>query len=185
MRYKINGLFLFLLPFRIHADRLFIGKTSIDRLLTHDTYQIINGNVTIHGNILLDSEMDINHLTTNGRIFGVDVPALIEDSYILTEQNETINVTTFKRFENITIDRLIIDDGCDFWQNGKTTAEIEQLLYDLQTDFKLTGPIAFDSEFIVNNITVVGTINDIPTERFGKEWLRTDGSHVIMNCKFT
>lgn len=172
-------LFLFFV-FRIHADKLFIGKTPIDRLFTTDTDQIINANVTIHGNILLanDSDMEINHLSMTGRIFGVNVPALIDDSYIYSP-NQSIAITSFKRFENVTIDRLVIDDGCDFWQTGQSTAEVEKLLNDLNSDFRVVGPITFDSQFSIENLTVTDAINDIPSSRFGKEWLLFNGSQVI------
>lgn len=167
----------------MHADQLFIGKTPIERLLTTDTEQIINANVTIRGNILLanDSALEIDHLSMrpNGQIFGVDVPALIEDSYIYSP-NQTIEITAFKRFENVTVDRLVIEDGGDFWQTGQSTAEIEKLLHDLNADFRIVGPITFDSkQFSIENLTVTDAINDIPCSRFGKEWLQYNGSQVI------
>lgn len=160
-----------------------IGKTPIDRLLTLDTDQIINANVTIHGNILLanNSAIDIDHLKMNGRIFGVDVPALIEDSYIYSP-NRSIEITAFKQYENVTIDRLVIDDGCDFWQTGQSTAEIQKFLDDLQSDFRITGPITFDQQFSIDNLTVTDAINDIPSTRFGKEWLLLNGSQVMYNA---
>lgn len=166
--------------FRVHAEKLLVGKTPIDRLLTLDTEQIINANVTIHGNILLanNSAVEIGHLIMNGRIFGVDVPALIEDSYIYSS-NESIEITAFKQFDNVTVDRLVIDDGCDFWQTGQTTEEIQKFLNDLQSDFRVSGPIIFDQQFSIENLTVTGAINDIPSTRFGNEWLLFNGSQVI------
>lgn len=179
--YFLTSFFLFSLSSRVHADSLIIGKTPIDRLLTLDTEQVINANVTIHGNILLTngSGLEINHLSINGQIFGVDVPALLDDSYFYSP-NESISITTDKRFENVTIDRLVIDDGCDFWQTGQSTADIEKLLNDLNSDFTLTGPITFDSmSLVIHNLTVADAINDIPSSRFGKEWLLFNGSQVM------
>lgn len=160
---------------------MFFGKTPIERLLTTDTEQIINANVTIRGNILLanDSAMEINQLTMNGRIFGVDVPELIEDSYIYSP-NQSISITSFKHFENVTIDRLVIEEGGDFWQTGQTIGEIEKLLSDLNSDYRIEGPITFDSQqFSIDNLTVTDAINDIPSASFGKEWLLFNGSQVI------
>lgn len=159
-----------------------IGKTPIERLLTVDTDQIINANVTIHGNILLanESDVEINQLSLNGRIFGVDVPALIEDSYRYSP-NESISITAFKQYENVTIDRLVIEDGCDFWQTGQSTEQVQQLLHDLYSDFRISGPITFDQQFSIENLTVTDTINDIPGSRFGKEWLLFNGSQVMNN----
>lgn len=121
--------------------------------------------------------MEITHLSMNGRIFGVDVPALIDDSYIYSP-NESISLSAFKQFENITIDRLVLDDGSDFWQTGQSTAEIEKLLNDLNSDFRMAGPITFDSQFFIENLTVSDAINDIPSSRFGKEWLLFNTSQV-------
>lgn len=167
------------MSFSIHADKLLIGKTPIDRILTLDTDQTINANVTIRGNILLanDSDVEINHLFSNGRILGVDLPALIEDSYV-SSPDESIPITAFKQYENVTIDRLVIDDGCDFWQTGQSTEEVQKLLSDLYSDFRISGPITFDQKFSIENLTVTGAINDIPSSHFGKNWLLFNGSQV-------
>lgn len=178
---KLNCLVLqFILSFRIHTDKLIIGTNPIDRLLTLDTDQIINVTVKIHGNILLanNSNMKIHHLSTNGRIFGVDVPALLNDSYVHSI-SESITITAPKRFGNVTIDRLIIDDGGNFWQTGQTTDDVEKLLNDLNSDFRITGPITFNSKFVIDNLTVTDAINDIPCSQFGKQWLLFNGSQVM------
>lgn len=150
----------------------------MDRLLTFDTDQEINANVTIHGNILLtnDTNIEVNHLNqNNGTIFDVNLSELLDDCYF-NPSNENLIVTQPKWFQRITIDQLIIE--CDFWGVGRTTEEIHQYLEDLKTGLSVKGPITFHSHFNINNLTVIGTINDIPAERFGRNWLRSQGSQV-------
>lgn len=154
----------------------------MDRLLTFDTDQVINANVTVHGNVFVtnDANVTVNHLFMNGTVFGVDLPALIDDCYF-NSPNESIIITQPKWFQNITFDRLVVES--DFWQVGLTTAEIQQHLEDLKTGITITGPVTFDSDFSINNLTVIGTVNDIPGQIFGRNWLRTEGAQVNRSKK--
>lgn len=162
--------------FRVNVERLILGKTPIDRLLTTDTKQEINANVTIHGNVIVDgSDIEINHLETNKPIFGVNLQDLLDDSYF-GAPDQNITVTTEKSFQNLTINELIIEN--DFWQNDQTTEEIENQIDVLSRGITIQGPITFESSFKINNLTVTETINGIPSARFGQEWLLYEGKQV-------
>lgn len=164
--------------YRVNAERLFLGKTPFDRLLTTNTEQEINGNVTVHGSIIMNGfDIDINHLKMqpNRHIFGVDLQHLLDDSYF-DSPNNSIVVKTDKSFKNLTIGELIIEN--DFWQIGQSTEEIEKRLDDLERGITITGPITFTSEFNIKNLTVTESINDIPSSRFGQEWLLYEGKQV-------
>lgn len=166
----------------VRANKITIGKTPIDRLLTLDTEQVINANVTIHGNVSITngSAVEINHLLTNNRIFGIDLQTLLDDCYFVSP-NESIVITSPKWFANVTIDQLVVEG--DFWQVGQTLEEIQQRLQDLETELTISGPITFNNQFTIKNLTVIGAINDIPSERFGKEWLLLEGAQVSeSNC---
>lgn len=129
------------------------------------------------------TDLEIDHLFTQNRIFGVDLPKLLDDSYFRTP-NTSILVTADKTFENLTIGQLIIES--DFWQIGKTTEEILQLLDDLAKPVKIKGPITFTSTFNITNLTVTGYINDIPSWKFGQQWLLDEGKQVKLykNIKY-
>lgn len=174
----------FLFPFcSFRAKKIIIGKTPIDRLLTLDTDQVINANVTIHGNVTIKngSDIEINHLFAEKPIFGIDLQALLDDSYF-PSPNESIVITSPKFFEDITIEHLVVEG--DFWQVGLTMAEVEKRLEELKTGINITGPITFDNHFTINDLSVTGAINDIPSERFGKEWLLLEGAQVSESGNF-
>lgn len=174
----MKSIFLFISSqIRVNAENLFIGKTPIDRLLTVDTFQEIKGNVTIHGNILVSngSNLEIDHLSTNNTIFGMDLQSLLDDSYVITP-NETVVVSSNKWFRNLTVDKIIVEG--DFWQIDQTTAEIVQRLDDLRNGIRLQGNITFTLPMSINNLTVTDSINDIPSSSFGKNWLLLEGKQV-------
>lgn len=162
----------------MRTDKLIIGKTSIDRLLTLDTNQKINVNVTINGNLLVANETataEIDHLEISNRIYGVDLQALIDDSYFYSP-NESIVITTNKWFADITVGQLVIEGG--FWPTGQTTPEILQLLHDVDSELRINGPITLDGSIKIEKLTVTGTINDIPSAKFHQQWLLSKGAQV-------
>lgn len=162
----------------MNAEKLFFGKTSVDRLLTTDTDQVIHGNVTVHGNVILsnDSKLEIDHLFTDNPIFGIDLEELLNDCHV-NSPNETIVVTTNKWFKNLTIGQIIVEEG-DFWQTGESTGTIVKRLEDLKNGLRIEGPITFTSPFDINNLTVSDSVNDIPSSSFGRQWLLYEGKQV-------
>lgn len=190
MGYSISSMIIILFSwintiiayYRVNAERIVIGKTSIDRLLTTNTDQEINGNVSVHGSVIMNGfAIDINHLKTENPIFGVDLSKLLHDSYHEVE-NSSIVVTTEKRFENVTIGQLIVES--DLWHIGKTTEEIEKSLDQLTNGISIEGPETFTSQFRIKNLTVIGLINDIPSSYFGQNWLLFEGKQVRSHGKF-
>lgn len=162
---------------RVNAEKLFFGKNPIDRLLTTDTDQVIHGNVTVRGNVILsnDSNLEIDHLITDSPIFGMNFEDLLNDCHA-NSPNETIVVTTNKWFQNLTIAQIIVDG--DFWPMGESTGVIVKRLEDLKNGLRLKGPITFTSPFRINNLTVSDTVNDIPSSSFGQQWLLHEGKQV-------
>lgn len=161
---------------RVKAGKIILGKTPMDRLLTTDTAQNITGNVTIDGDVILHgSIVDIDHLYTKNRIFGVDLEMLLEDSYFYSP-NESIILTAEKTFENLTIGQLVIDG--DFWQVGQSTGEIVKRFQELSEGITLHGDVTFTSSFNIKNLTVTDYINDIPCSEFGQQWLLYEGKQV-------
>ncbi|XP_031630094.1 uncharacterized protein LOC116345133 [Contarinia nasturtii] len=163
---------------RVKSKNLNIGKIPYDRLLTKNTDQEINGNVTIHGNIVLDDgEVEINHLTTENSIFDVKLQQLLDDCYFQLS-NESIVVTTDKFFDNLTIGELVIEN--DFWQADLSTEEIITRFEELKKGIIVKGPLKFTSTINISNLTVTGSINDIPSAKFGKQWLLSKGKQTFL-----
>lgn len=167
----------------MRAKKITIGKTPIDRLLTLDTEQVINANVTINGNVSITngSDIEINHLNSEKQILGIDLQALLDDCYFFSP-NESFIITSAKYFDNVTIGELIVEG--DFWQVDETMETVRKRLDDLATGINITGPITFNNHFTITNLNVTASINDIPSERFGKEWLLLEGAQVSENKQF-
>lgn len=160
----------------MNAGKIFFGKTPIDRILTTDTDQVINGNVTIHGNISVSNCLEIDHLITNNSVFEVDLNGLLDDCYLDVSNDDSIVVTTKKWFQNITIEELIVES--DFWQMGEPTSVIAKRVNELNNGLHIQGPITFSSHFDIKNLTVTDSINDIPSSIFGQHWLLYEGKQV-------
>lgn len=96
--------------------------------------------------------------------------------------NETVVVSSNKWFQNLTVDKIVID-GIDFWQMNQSTAEIVQRLDDLRNGIRLQGNITFTEPMSINNLTVTDSINDIPSSSFGKNWLLLKGKQVFLKMK--
>ncbi|XP_055320364.1 uncharacterized protein LOC129577415 [Sitodiplosis mosellana] len=164
---------------KVKSDKLVIGKTPFDRLLTKGTDQNITGNVTIDGSIIMNnSELEIDHLFTQNAIFGVDLKELLDDSFFYSP-NDSIVLTTDKTFEHLTIGQLVVEDD-DFWQVGHTTGEITKSLEELSKGIRIKGPVTFASTFNITNLTVTDSINDIPSSSFGQQWLLSEGKQTFV-----
>lgn len=155
----------------------------MERLLTTDTDQDICANVTIHGGVFIESNIDVHHLNTTHPILGTDLQDLLDDSYF-DSPNEPITITSNKWFKNLTIGELEIQGN--FWQVNRSTAEIVKQLNDYENGMLIHDPITFSSQLEISNLTVTGNINGIPRSRFGHEWLLTKGKQVRLSqtCAF-
>lgn len=158
-----------------------MGKIPVERLLTKSTDQTINGDVSIHGNVIVrnGSNLHLNHLTTKNPVFGVDFNEIFDDSYKLgnTENTESMHIKTNKFFTNLTIGELTVEN--DFWQIGTTTGDILNRLEESSKSINLTGPLTFSKRFEINDLNVTGAINDISSSRFGNEWFSAEGKQVL------
>lgn len=159
----------------VNSGSLSFGKVPIDHLLTKSTNQIINGNVKIHGNVIIanGSVLNVDHLITQNNVFGVNLTELLDDSY--NYANETVLLTSDKWFDSISIDRLIIES--DFWPEV-STADVVKRLQTLTQGVLFNESVAFSDQFSIDNAFVLGTINNIPNSEFGQSWLLYEGKQV-------
>lgn len=156
---------------------MIFGKTPLEKLLTHSTDQVINGSVTVHGNLFVSnaSNLNFNHLSMQNRMFDINLQELLDDSYSLSE-NSSIHITSNKWFRNLTIEQLIVEN--DFWQMNASTGEIHSRIEELMKNITQIGPMTYSSQFEIDVLTVNGSINGIPSEKFGTQWLLTYGDQV-------
>lgn len=159
----------------VHSDAMSFRKTRLDRILTKNTNQTINGNVVIHGNVIISngSTLQANHLTTQKNVFGLDLNVILDDCY--SYSNESIHITSSKWFQNVTIGELIIET--DFWKVASTDAIIKRL-DALSRGVLINQTLDYDNQFIIDRLYVTGTINKIPSESFGRDWLLSEGDQV-------
>lgn len=152
------------------------NERTIDRLLTKNTDQLLTGNITIHGSVFVTNNtgIEINHLSTPNKIFGVNLDALLVDC-VQTITTEPIHLITNKSFANIHIGQLIIEG--DFWQM-ESTNDVENRLKAIRKGIIVNGPFIFPSNILINELILNGTINDISSRSFGTEWLLTEGKQV-------
>lgn len=162
---------------RINVDKLIVGRTAVDQLLTHSTEQVINGIATIHGNALIlnGSKLHFDALSTHGRVFDMNLQALLDDCYS-SSGNSTIHIESNKSFQNLTIDRLIVEN--DFWHMKASTEEIRARVEVLMKSISQIGPLTYSNRFDIDDLLVTGSINGIPAKAFGTEWLLASGKQV-------
>lgn len=128
------------------------------------------------------ADLDIDHLTTQNAIFGVNLGELLDDAYFYSP-NESLVLTTDKSFENLTIGQLVVE-GDDFWHVGRSTGEIIKSLDELSKGIRIKGPVTFTSSFNITNLTVSDYINDMPSSSFGQQWLLSEGKQVRSTHKY-
>lgn len=159
----------------VNSDAMSFRKTQIDRLLTKNTNQTINGNVVIHGNVIISngSALQANHLTTQKNVFGFDLNEILDDCY--NYSNESVHLASSKWFQNVTIEELVIET--DFWKVASTDAIIKRL-DALSRGVLINQTLDYDNQFTIDRLYVTGTINKIPSESFGKDWLLSEGDQV-------
>lgn len=157
-----------------------LGKTPVERLLTKNTDQTINGDVFIHGNVIIrnGSHLNLNHLTTSNPVFDVNLKEILDDSFKFGN-TENIYINTNKWFKNLTIGQMTVEN--DFWQIGSTTSDIIIRLEELSKGINLTGPLTFSNQFKIDDLSVTGAINDISSSQFGNEWFSVEGEQVLQN----
>lgn len=158
---------------QVKSGAISFKKIPIDRFLTKSTNQMINGNVTVHGTVLISngSILEINQLITQNNVLGVDMMALFDDSYA----NESAHLASHKWFENVTIDQLIVE--CDFWHVAPTDAIVNRL-ENYSDGVSFNGSLNYGNQFSINELYVFGQINDIPSSDFGRLWLLLEGNQV-------
>lgn len=161
-----------------------LGKTPVERLLTKNTDQTINGDVFIHGNVIIrnGSNLNLNHLTTSNPVFDVNLKEILDDSFKFGN-TANIHINTNKWFKNLTIGQMTVEN--DFWQIGSTTGDIVIRLEELSNGINLTGPLTFSNQFKIDDLSVTGAINDISSSQFGNEWFSVEGEQVLQNTLTT
>lgn len=145
-------------------------------MLTKNTDQIISGNVSVHGSIFVinNTAIDINHLRSENHVLGVDLEDFLNDSFTFAP-HETINITSNKWFQNISIGQLVVEG--DFWQIA-TSEVIERRLNALNRDVVVHDSLTLSNRFKINDLVVTDAINDVPASKFGQEWLLSNGKQV-------
>lgn len=159
----------------LNSDAISFGKNQIDRFLTKNTNQTINGNVVIHGNVFISdgSTIQAEHLMTQKNVFGLDLNEIIDDCY--NYSNDSIHLISSKWFQNVTIGELVIES--DFWKVASTYAIVKRL-DELSRGVLINQTVDYDKQFTIDHLYVTGTINKIPSESFGREWLLSEGDQV-------
>lgn len=177
---KINEIpFFFIDSFcdRINADKFIVGKTPLEQLLTRNTDQQIKGAVKVHGNIFVSNgtNMALNHVLLDNRIFDVNLQELLDDSYH-PGPDESIQIDTDKWFHNLTVRQLTFET--DFWHQNASTEEIHARVRNALKSVTLTGPQTFSNQFEIDELIVNSMINGIPIPELQSAWLLTSGDQV-------
>lgn len=159
----------------VNSDAMSFKKALIARILTKNSNQIINGNVVIHGNVFISngSTLQAEHLTTQKNVFGLDLNEILDDCY--SYSNESVYLTSSKWFQKVTIRELVIEN--DFWKVASTDAIVKRL-DALTRGVLINQTLDYENQFTIDRLYVTGTINKIPSESFGREWLLSEGDQV-------
>lgn len=152
------------------------GKTYTEFLTKSD--QIIAGNVKINGNLMIRNNLQINNLQTKSNIGGHDISALIDDTFVLSEDSiESKSIIGDKNFiGNVAFEQVIVHGNVfdlGLWK------EIEMSLDQIQKVIELRDNVLFSNDLRINNLVIGGTINGINSNEFGHQWLLTESDQVI------
>lgn len=160
--------------FRASAtDVNLFGNKFSDFLTKSD--QIIPGNVTIHGNLIVNN-IQIDNIRTNNKICKYDIGAMIDDT--IQTNTDAINavITGEKFFRNqLTLDNVQI--GGNVFQLG-TMDSLLGYLSMVDEDVKLNGSLALANTLKVDKLTFTGSINGISSADFGYQWLLSETNQV-------
>lgn len=146
-------------------------NTPLQDILTYDTEQTITANVTIHGNISCTGNIEIIELTTveiTDKVCGYDINFLITDTIV--QNDKEIIVTGEKHFRNCTFSSIEVDEQ-SFIMNDFNLNVLNGTLATLEDEIFISDSVEFTSNMNISNIAFNYSINNIPKEVFGKNWL--------------
>lgn len=146
-------------------------NTPLQDILTYDTEQTITSNVTIHGNISCTDNIEIIELRTvdtSDKVCGYDINFLITDT--LVQNDKEIIVTGGKHFRNCTFGSIEVDEQT-FIINDFNLNVLNGTYASLEDEIIISDSVEFTSDMNISNISFNYSINNIPKEEFGKNWL--------------
>lgn len=155
---------------------MILGTRNLNDLVTLNTNQVLTGNVTINGNVVLTNHSDtvIEQLFMQKRIFNVNLIDVLTDS-VHVDLTQPIFLKSNKRFSNITVEQFVANNN--FWKLKKTEV-IDEVLKDRRNGVFLNGDVILRAGYEIGDVTVTDFINGIESNRFGKEWLLIEGDQV-------
>lgn len=138
--------------------------------------QIITGNVTIRGNLIVN-KIQIENIRTNNKICNYDLAAMIADSVTIDSSVDTV-ITGEKFFANpLTLENVRV--GGNAFQLGTIDAVLGYINM-LSEDVHLNGSITLtNNNFRVDTLTFTESINGISSEDFGNQWLLSETNQVM------
>lgn len=139
------------------------------------TDQVIPGNVTIHGNLIVNN-IEIENLRTNNKVCEYDLGAMIADTITTNIESHNSVVTGEKTFSNhLTLENVQI--GGNVFQLG-TMESLLGWLKMLNEDVILNGPITLPNNLLVDKLTFTQSINGISSSEFGFQWMLSETDQV-------
>lgn len=160
--------------FRASAKTInLFGHKFADFLTKAD--QIIPGNITIHGNLIVNN-IQIENLRTNNKVCEYDLGAIIADTITTNIESQNAIITGEKFFRNyLTLENVQV--GGNVFQLG-TMESLLGYLNILKEDVKLTGPITLPNNLRVDKLTFTRSINGVDSADFGHQWMLSETNQV-------
>lgn len=161
--------------FRASAQTIQLFGHKFSDYLTK-TDQIITGNVTITGNLIVNN-IQIENIRTTKRICSYDIGAMITDT-VTTKEDASVQsiITGEKIFRNhLTLENAQCKGNV--FGLGTMDALLGHLSM-LSEDVKLDGPITLPNNLRVDKLTFTQSINGISSTDFGYQWLLTETNQV-------
>lgn len=171
---------------RIHVRRALVDQHSTDNLTLRERAftdylngkdQIVPGNVTVRGDLIVHNAAQIQNMRTGpagGFIDGFDVLAMLADTIAVgaggVAQTIEADLTTFGG--NVTFGEVHV--GGNVLGLG-TMAQLQAHVRGFEETIELEGPREFAAALFVDELIVAGRINGMAGDRFGHEWLLTEG----------
>lgn len=160
--------------FRAAAKTVSIFGHKFTDFLTN-TDQIIPGNVTVQGNLIVN-DIQINNLQTSNKVCGYDLGSIIADTVTTTTESRNSIITGEKIFRNdLTLGNVNV--GGNIFQLG-TMESILGYVNMVTEDVTLEGPITFKNDLRVDNLTFTQSINDMSSGDFGTQWMLSETDQV-------
>lgn len=149
------------------------GHKFADYLTRKD--QIIPGNVTIQGNLIVNN-IQVENIRTSNKICKYDLGAMIADTITTNMESHNAFITGEKVFRNhLTLETVQI--GGNVFQLG-TMESILGYLNALKEDLKLNGPITLTGNLRVDKLTFTQSINGVSSADFGSQWMLSESNQV-------